>query len=537
MSEPLTDLSKIAGWILCGSRWYGDAEEGSDFDYFRKTGPNERAFLETLGFVMLDHYHDRNTESVWEKENVHAILVYSEKKRFIAREIARGLSKHERKQTAAWNGIYESIKFLKEKPEAPRRADEFKSALTFAPPSPIDEETAVTRFPKIMSAASFPSTFLTRIRAKAPVVPRIVTQGGIGSPSTVSFTILDPRSQPLSTSIDSLYLRVRATNLKTLANSTNATIAATGGCTLQETHTSGKDLTFKSAVLTSATSTLTSNNTNVSAADTVTIGSKVYTYRATAAATGTLTSNNTAPSDGDTVTIGMKVYTFKTSLTPTEGQVLINSTADAALLNLIRAINHSGTPGTDYQCAAANPSVTAATSVTSHAFAVTAIATGTAGNSVATSKVAVTLSWGATTLTGGTQPTVEGDVNIGTNADGSLLNLIRAINHTGTPGTDYVAAAANTQVSAAAAVTSHAFGITANTGALGTKGNSVATTTTATTLSWTSTVMAGGVNANPGVIQFTVTDATAETITLRCGQPLVGDYDADYSRSQDLTHA
>lgn len=159
----------------------------------------------------------------------------------------------------------------------------------------------------------------------------------------------------------------------------------------------------------------------VSDAETVTIGSDVYEVDVgdgiTAGhikvdvsaggtkATGTLTSDNTAPSDGETVTIGSKVYTFKTTLTPLEGEVLINTTADAALLNLIRAINHSGTPGTDYQCAVANPSVTAATSVTSHTFAVTAIYTGLGGNSIATTETSAHLSWGATTLASAADPT------------------------------------------------------------------------------------------------------------------------------------
>lgn len=96
-------------------------------------------------------------------------------------------------------------------------------------------------------------------------------------------------------------------------------------------------------------------------------------------ATGTILSNNTTPSDGDTITIGSVTYTFKTALTPTAGQVLINGSADAALLNLIRAINHTGTPGTDYAnsgvTAVAHPQVSAATSVTSHSFLVTALAT------------------------------------------------------------------------------------------------------------------------------------------------------------------
>lgn len=126
-----------------------------------------------------------------------------------------------------------------------------------------------------------------------------------------------------------------------------------------------------------------------------------YAGSAAVAASGTLTSNNTNVSNNDTVTIGTKVYTFKTSLTPTEGEVLIGGSADASLLNLIRAINHTGTPDTDYKVAAANTQVSAVSSVTSHAFAVTALTAGTAGNSIAITETAVTLSWGAATLASG----------------------------------------------------------------------------------------------------------------------------------------
>lgn len=118
-------------------------------------------------------------------------------------------------------------------------------------------------------------------------------------------------------------------------------------------------------------------------------------------AQGVLTSNNTNVSDGDTVTMGSKTYTFKTALTPTEGQVLIGANADASLLNLIRAINHTGTPNTDYKCAAAHPQVGAVATVTAHAVTVYALAGGADGNAIATTKVGASLSWGAATLTGG----------------------------------------------------------------------------------------------------------------------------------------
>lgn len=90
------------------------------------------------------------------------------------------------------------------------------------------------------------------------------------------------------------------------------------------------------------------------------------------AGTTILTSTNTAPSDGDQVSIGGQVYTFKTTLTPTIGQVLINTTADAALLNLARAINGTGTAGTDYATGTViNPYVSSSASVTSHTITLT----------------------------------------------------------------------------------------------------------------------------------------------------------------------
>lgn len=133
-----------------------------------------------------------------------------------------------------------------------------------------------------------------------------------------------------------------------------------------------------------------------------------YTQTGSVAATGTLTSNNTNVSDGNTVTIGTTVYTFKTALTTANHDVLIGADADTSLLNLIRAINYTGTPGTNYIGVTFNPDVSAASSVTSHAFAVTARSVGTAGNSIATTKVGATLSWGAATLAGGVNAATTG---------------------------------------------------------------------------------------------------------------------------------
>jgi hypothetical protein len=67
------------------------------------------------------------------------------------------------------------------------------------------------------------------------------------------------------------------------------------------------------------------------------------------------------PHDAGTILIDTKTYTFKTTLTPTEGEVLIGGSAAAAMDNLKAAVNHTGTPDTDYKCALAHPTVQATT--------------------------------------------------------------------------------------------------------------------------------------------------------------------------------
>jgi len=267
------------------------------------------------------------------------------------------------------------------------------------------------------------------------------------------------------------------------------------------------------------------------------------TFLAGVQATGTLTSNNTTPSDGDTVTIDDKVYTARTTLTPLEGEVLIGGSADAFLLNLIRAINHSGTPNTDYKCALPHPTVTAATSVTAHAFAITARVPGTVGNAITITKSAATLSWGSVdtlasnntnvsdndtvTINGKvytfktTLTPLEGEVLIGGSADASLLNLIRAINHSGTANTDYVCELAHPTVTAATSVTAHAFALTARV-----EGATITTSEEAATLFWGGTTLASGTDVTdtiatdvPVYVSRTLTaaDVTREYVEIDTG--------------------
>lgn len=119
---------------------------------------------------------------------------------------------------------------------------------------------------------------------------------------------------------------------------------------------------------------------------------------ASGAATGLLTSNNTNLTDGLTITVGTVTYTAKTTLGATAGQVKIGGSADATLLNLVRAINYTGTPGTDYIGTVKNPDVSAAVGA-DHTVILTARVAGTAGNSLALSTTAGILLVASTTGT------------------------------------------------------------------------------------------------------------------------------------------
>jgi hypothetical protein len=147
--------------------------------------------------------------------------------------------------------------------------------------------------------------------------------------------------------------------------------------------------------------TLTSGNVVLSSGNGIDFSATTDPTIAAVAATGAITRTATNVSDGDTVTVGASTYTFKTTLTPANGEVLIGADSTASLLNLARAINNSGgTPGTDYQVAAANASASAGT-IDGTVLPLTALTAGTGGNSVALAETSAQLSVSGATLLGG----------------------------------------------------------------------------------------------------------------------------------------
>lgn len=249
---------------------------------------------------------------------------------------------------------------------------------------------------------------------------------------------------------------------------------------------------------TAATGTLTSNNTNVSNNDTVTLGGNTYTFKTTLTevfASGTLTSNNTNVSNNDTVTIGFKTYTFKTSLTGATYEVKIGVDADTSLANLASAINGTTGGGSTYGSGTvANVAVSSTASPTSHVLTFTSYVVGTVGNRYSFSTPATTLTASGTTLSGGVD-SVARQVLIGSNADDSLTNLASAINGTTGAGTKYSSLTDPSGGAISTATpTSHVLTFTAQ--APGASGNtSVALAKSAATLTVSGTFLAGGIDA------------------------------------------
>lgn len=118
----------------------------------------------------------------------------------------------------------------------------------------------------------------------------------------------------------------------------------------------------------------------------------------------TLTSTGVQVTAADTVTIGSVTYTFRAAVTTTANEVLIGASAAATLQNLKDAINLTGTTAQYGSLTVVNPTVGAG-AITPTTLVVYAKTGGTAGNALATTKSAATLSFGAATLAGGAAAT------------------------------------------------------------------------------------------------------------------------------------
>lgn len=96
----------------CGSRYFKDATDSSDWDFF-SDDPAAEAELEKLGFKEVTDkmdYRDINTLAVWTKgKKVHVIIVTSAAARLEVQEDFTGKPKSFRKLTENWNNAYKAL--------------------------------------------------------------------------------------------------------------------------------------------------------------------------------------------------------------------------------------------------------------------------------------------------------------------------------------------------------------------------------------------------------------------------------------------
>lgn len=121
---------------------------------------------------------------------------------------------------------------------------------------------------------------------------------------------------------------------------------------------------------------------------------------AAVAATSTLTLTGNAVA-AETVTVGDIVYTWRASVSTTANEVKIGATASDSLDNLIAAINAGAGSGTVYGSATvANPKASAAAG-TGDTMIASADAVGELGNGVVTTETMTNGSWNAAAMAGG----------------------------------------------------------------------------------------------------------------------------------------
>lgn len=242
-----------------------------------------------------------------------------------------------------------------------------------------------------------------------------------------------------------------------------------------------------------ASGTVTSSGVAV-AAETITIGSITYTWRAAltgAKATQTLTTTGVF-SNGELVTVEGRTYVMRTALSSPAviDEVLIGADAATSLDNLKLAINAGAGAGTNYSTGTVVHAKVTATTNTDTTQVVEAVAFGTEGNRYMVSETAANASWGAATLAGGVA-TIPNEILIGGSAAISLDNLKLAVNGGATAGTEYsLGTQAHPQVTAEAndnttqVVTARDFAV----------GEDIATTETMTNWAWGATTLASGVS-------------------------------------------
>lgn len=313
--------------------------------------------------------------------------------------------------------------------------------------------TGVRLFLVISAAQGTSPTFDLKIQTKSPAgtwidltgaafAQQVTTQAGI------DFTVYPGITVVANRSIANLLGRVwrvlgaiagTATALSTTTLTSDGTAPTDADTVTLGTPGAEKVYTFKTALTEEkAANTLTSDATAPTTLDTVTLNTTTYTFKTALTgvrASAVLTSDATNVTNGDTFTIGhgvnSRTYTFKTTLSSSpfvSYQVLIGVSAAVTLDNVKLAVNQGSTEGTEYSFGTVvHPTVRATTNTDTAQTFVATLAAGVGGNIYKSLESSTHLSFANTVFTGGVDSVVK-QVLIGVSAAVALDNLKLAVN-------------------------------------------------------------------------------------------------------------
>lgn len=235
------------------------------------------------------------------------------------------------------------------------------------------------------------------------------------------------------------------------------------------------------------------------AGDTMVATAKVFGTAGNAIAT---TESGGSSAWGDT--------TLKTGANAVVDEILIGVSAEACIDNLVAALTGAAGEGTTYSTGTVAHTSLDCTKSAADTFTATAKDIGFAGNSIAIAETLTNATWasGATALSGGVDAEAANDVLIGANAQAAIDNLVLAVTHGATEGTNYGTGTVENPL--VTAVKASASTMTCTNKIKGEIGNATVIGESGDDLSWAGAAVAlsGGVNGTVGVKGQQYADAT-----------------------------
>lgn len=173
-------------------------------------------------------------------------------------------------------------------------------------------------------------------------------------------------------------------------------------------------------------------------------------------------------------------------------EILVAGTAEGCIDNLVAGATGGAGEGTSYSTGTTAHSTVTVAKENATTVSATAKTAGSAGNSIAIAETCGNAAWdgGAVALSGGYDAAVANDVIVGADAEGSIDNLVAAVNNAAGEGTTYATGTAVHADVTGSKEAADTFRATAK--VAGEAGNDIASTETMGSASWGSTTLANG---------------------------------------------